>query len=111
MWGSATKMTPRPAILALESAKSVFWNGPLGIIGKKRFEGGSLAALDALSRMPAYRVGGGDDTLATVKHFGMEDAFDYIGSAGGVAIEFLAGKDLPGLTPLMKPSTGETGKA
>jgi phosphoglycerate kinase len=108
--GDIGEQTRAAAIHALESARSVFWNGPLGIFEKKGFEDGSLAVLDALSHMPAYRVGGGGDTLAMVKHFGMQDAFDYISSAGGAAIEFLAGIDLPGLTTLMKPDSGETTK-
>lgn len=94
--------TRKEAIRALERAKSVFWNGPLGIFEKEGFERGSLAVLEALRNLKAYRVGGGGDTLAMVNQLRMEGAFDYVSSAGGAALEFVAGKDLPGLEPLKK---------
>lgn len=100
--GDIGEKTREAACDALAGVRSVFWNGPLGIVEKKGFEQGSLAVLNALRRLKAYRVAGGGDTLAMIRQFSMEDAFDYLSSAGGAAIEFLSGQTLPGIAPLWK---------
>ncbi|MHA2620928.1 MAG: phosphoglycerate kinase [bacterium JZ-2024 1] len=98
--GDIGEETLAAAIRALERVQSVFWNGPLGIFEKEGFGEGCLALLKTLSDLRAYRVGGGGDTMAMVKHFGMEGAFDYLSSAGGAAMEFIGGKNLPGIVVL-----------
>jgi 3-phosphoglycerate kinase len=83
------------------AAKTVFWNGPLGYSEKTPFAAGTRKIAQAITQSDATSIVGGGDTVNAVDHLGLEAKFDYISTAGGAALEFLAGKKLPGLEPLM----------
>ena len=82
-------------------AETVFWNGPMGVFEKKPFATGTLKIASAIAKSKALSVLGGGDTIVAIQKFGLQDRYDYVSAAGGAALEFLAGKTLPGLTPLL----------
>jgi phosphoglycerate kinase len=83
-------------------AKTVFWNGPVGVFEKEPFEAGTREIARAIAKSGAETFIGGGDTITAAKKFGFADRYDYVSSAGGAALEFLAGKKLPGLEILKK---------
>lgn len=83
-------------------AGTVFWNGPMGVFEKEEFADGTRQIAKAIAKSSAETVLGGGDTIAAVNQFGLSDRYDYLSAAGGAALEFLAGKQLPGLKPLTK---------
>ena len=85
-------------------AETIFWNGPMGVFEKKPFETGTLKIASAIAKSPALSVLGGGDTITAIQKFGFADRYDYVSAAGGAALEFLAGKSLPGLTPMLVKS-------
>ena len=85
----------------LKQAKTVFWNGPMGVWENTLFESGSKAIGKAIGKVPNSIIGGGD-TISCVHHFNLEKNFTYISGAGGATLEFLGGENLPGLLPLLK---------
>lgn len=83
-------------------AKTIAWNGPLGYTDEKRFEWGTFQFIRALSRLPSFRVVGGGETVGIIYRRGMEKKFTHVSTGGGAMLEFLMGKRLPGITPLIK---------
>jgi len=83
------------------SAGTVFWNGPMGVFEQKQFSEGTREIAKAIAKTSATTILGGGDTIAAVNHFGLRDRFDYVSAAGGAALEFLSGKILPGIKPLL----------
>jgi phosphoglycerate kinase len=81
-------------------AKTVIWNGPLGYIEDKRFSGGSLAIASAILRSPAFSIVGGGDTDAFLADNNLRGKFSYVSTGGGAMLEFLSGKELPGIKAL-----------
>lgn len=95
---------PRTAQLysdLLLQAKTIFWNGPVGVFEKEQFSTGTKEIARAIAKSGAETIIGGGDTISAIKKFGYEGRFDYVSSAGGAALEFLAGKDLPGINSLI----------
>jgi phosphoglycerate kinase len=85
-------------------AKTVFWNGPMGMFEKPAFADGTKLVAVAVAECPGYTVTGGGDTSAALAHFGLDDSVDFASTGGGASLEFLEGKTLPGIAALMKES-------
>ena len=83
----------------LEGAKTVFWNGPMGVFEDERFAVGTVEICKALANLEgATTIIGGGDSASAAKNLGFAEKFSHISTGGGASLEFMEGKDLPGIS-------------
>jgi phosphoglycerate kinase len=84
----------------IADAKTVFWNGPMGVFEWRRFAAGTKAVAKAVAASSAHTVVGGGDSVRAVEELGVADRIDWISTGGGASLELLEGKELPGVAAI-----------
>jgi phosphoglycerate kinase len=84
----------------MASAKTILWNGPVGVFEFPQFEGGTRALSMAIAASDGFSLAGGGDTLAAIDQFGIAGQISYISTGGGAFLEFVEGKELPAVQML-----------
>jgi phosphoglycerate kinase len=87
---------------AIARARTLFWNGPLGVFEKPPFDAGTRAVAQALAGCPGFSVIGGGETVAAAHQAGVTDRIGHVSTGGGASLELLAGKTLPGVAVLRR---------
>ena len=99
--------TTRAYAEALSDAKTVVWNGPMGVFEIDAFAQGTIAVARAVAAVNGTTIVGGGDSIAAVKKAGVTDRITHISTGGGASLEFLGGQTLPGVAVLPEAITGQ----
>ena len=98
--------TARQWARRLEAARTVIWNGPVGVFEFDQFGEGTRVLAEAIAASEAFSIAGGGDTLAAIDKYGVRDGISYISTGGGAFLEFVEGKTLPAVAALQARSAG-----
>ena len=90
----------------IAEARTIFWNGPMGVFEWPRFAEGTKAVAEAVARSKAYSVVGGADSARALTELGLEDDVSWLSTGGGASLELLEGKELPGVAAIPAISEG-----
>ena len=102
-------MTEKSLVQLIEKAKTILWNGPVGVFEFDAFAAGTKAIAIAIAKSRAFSVAGGGDTIAAIEKFDVKADISYLSTAGGAFLEFIEGKTLPGVEILCQ--TTDKGEA
>ena len=84
----------------IQKSKLVIWNGPMGVFEIDKFANGTKAVAESLAEADTYSIIGGGDSAAAVEKFDLADKMSHISTGGGASLEFMEGKELPGVVAL-----------
>jgi phosphoglycerate kinase len=92
--------TVRDYCAHISTARTVFWNGPMGVFEKELFAGGTMGLARCVADSPAFTVVGGGDSISAIEASGVGDRIGHISTGGGASLELLEGRELPGIAAI-----------